>query len=344
MKMALTILAFGMLGWSNLLHGQETRVVVVVGAAGEPQYGKLFQTWAQRWQEAATAAQHSVSIIGAPQIIGENDEVVTVRDQLRDALLSSPRSEAGQTTDSAEDTSTVASNVWLILIGHGTFDGNVAKFNLEGPDISATELAQWLEEARTTANTNLPQQQPTYQVVINCASSSSPFINRLSAPGRVVVTATQHEAQFNFARFGDYLSQQLAAGSLDLDKDQQTSLLELVLGAAGETREFYQDNKRLATEMALIDDNGDQAGTPTEWFTGVRVQRQAKDRQPDGLLANQIFFSRPPAKGGLSPEKRALRDQLERQLESLRGRKESMPEWAYLEELEALLVRIARLY
>ena len=34
--------------------------------------------------------------------------------------------------------------LWLVLIGHGTFDGQEAKFNLRGPDFTATELALWL--------------------------------------------------------------------------------------------------------------------------------------------------------------------------------------------------------
>ena len=58
--------------------------------------------------------------------------------------------------------------LWLVLIGHGTFDGHTAKFNLRGPDVSATDLAEWLAEMKRPL------------AVINCASSSSPFINRLA--------------------------------------------------------------------------------------------------------------------------------------------------------------------
>ena len=34
-----------------------------------------------------------------------------------------------------------AEELWIVFIGHGTFDGRSAKFNLRGPDISADELA-----------------------------------------------------------------------------------------------------------------------------------------------------------------------------------------------------------
>ena len=38
--------------------------------------------------------------------------------------------------------------LWLVLIGHGTFDGKEARFNLRGPDLTATELALWLQPIR----------------------------------------------------------------------------------------------------------------------------------------------------------------------------------------------------
>ena len=38
-----------------------------------------------------------------------------------------------------------AGEFWLVFIGHGTYDGHAAKFNLRGPDISAEELAAALK-------------------------------------------------------------------------------------------------------------------------------------------------------------------------------------------------------
>ena len=38
--------------------------------------------------------------------------------------------------------------LWLVLIGHGTFDGRSAKFNLQGSDLIATDLAEWLKPFR----------------------------------------------------------------------------------------------------------------------------------------------------------------------------------------------------
>ena len=43
--------------------------------------------------------------------------------------------------------------------------------------------------------------------MINCASASGPFINRLSGPNRVVIVATKSGFEMNFSRFGEYLAE-----------------------------------------------------------------------------------------------------------------------------------------
>src|SRR5487761_619077 len=212
--------------------GAEVRsdVVVVVGAPGDDEYGKQFQQWAERWQTAAERAGASF------QTIGLEEEGTGDRPRLREKL-------SGVLQASTEP-------LWLVLIGHGTFDGQTARFNLRGPDVSAAELAEWLR----------PIERPL--AIVNCASASGPFINALSGKDRVVVTATKSGFEHNFARFGDYLSAAIAGSQADLDKDEQTSLLEAFLLAAARTQEFYAEDARLATEHALLDDNGDGLGTP----------------------------------------------------------------------------------
>ena len=149
-----------------------------------------------------------------------------------------------------------------MVIGHGTFDGKEAKFNLRGPDLSAADLAEWLK----------PFRRPV--AVINCASASSPFINKLSATNRVIIAATRSGYEQNYARFGEYISSAVADPQADLDKDGQTSLLEAFLMASRRVAEFYNTEGRLATEHALLDDNGDGLGTPTR-CTSVSLGRRA---------------------------------------------------------------------
>jgi hypothetical protein len=221
----------------------------------------------------------------------------------------------------------------LILIGHGTFDGKTAKFNLRGPDVTAAELAGWLR----------PFERPL--AIVNCASASGPFLNELSGANRIVVTATKSGHEHNFAHFGDYISSAIADPAADLDKDDQTSLLEAFLAAAARVADFYKEDARLATEHALIDDNGDRLGTPADWFRGVRAVKTAKDgAAPDGLRAAQLQLVRSAGEQELPAEARKRRDELERQIAELRRHKQEMSEDEYFAQLEPLALEMARLY
>ena len=289
-------------------------VVVVVGAEGTAEYGLQFRQWAGRWEQAAGRARAEFFQIGLDAPGTASDREILKQ---RLSTQAAPGAEA----------------LWLVLIGHGTFDGKTARFNLRGTDITAADLALWLKDV----------DRP--MAIINCASASSPFINELSGPDRVVVTATKSGYEHNFARFGDYLSAAIADPRADIDKDEQTSLLEAFLLASSDTREFYAREGRLATEHALLDDNGDSLGTPADWFQGTRAVKMAKDgARPDGLKASQLCLVRSRGEEELPAAVRSRRDRLEQDLARVRERKGQLAEDEYLRLLEPLLVEIARIY
>lgn len=289
-------------------------VLVVVGAPGADEYAKQFSAWADRFKTAADRGQADCSVIGL-DAQGQTSDRETLKRRLVEL--------ANHTNQP----------LWLILIGHGTFDGKTAKFNLRGLDITSAELAEWLK----------PIERPL--AIVNCASASGPFLNALTAEGRVVITATKSGHEHNFARFGDYFSASIADPAADLDKDEQTSLLEAFLAAAARTEEFYKADSRLATEHALIDDNGDGLGTPADWFRGVRAVKTAKEGgQPDGLRASQWQLVPSPSEQELPAEVRRRRDALELQIAALRQRKSKLSEDEYYSQLEPLMVELAQLY
>ena len=292
-------------------------VIVVVGAAGEPEYQSEFERWAGQWELAAERAGASHTRIGTFEEPSRRNPL-TDRERLVDAL---------QVTD---DDSTP---LWIVLIGHGTFYRDTAKFNLVGPDISAAEFAELLE----------PIGRPL--VVINTASASGPFINRLSREGRIVVTATKSGAEINYTRFGNYFSSAIGSHEADLDHDGEVSVLEAFLYASAEVRRFYQSEDRLGTEHALLDDNGDGLGTPATLFRGLRVEGKVKEgAQPDGDLARRITLAPAGVALPLTESERQERDQIERAVESLRSRKGSISEEEYYVQLEPLLLSLGRLY
>ena len=289
-------------------------VLLVVGAAGEAEYATNFARWAGLWEKASRDGGARFLSIGQT---GTN--AMTDLEQLRRAL----------SNEAAES----AAELWLVLIGHGTFDGKEAKFNLRGPDLSAVDLAEWLK----------PFRRPV--AVINCASASSPFINKLSATNRVIIAATRSGYEQNYARFGEYISSAVADPQADLDKDGQTSLLEAFLMASRRVAEFYNTEGRLATEHALLDDNGDGLGTPADWFRGIRAMKKAKEgASADGLRAHQFHLVRSEQEQMLSSGLRARRDELELAIARLRDAKGQIKEDDYYQQLEKLVVELARLY
>jgi hypothetical protein len=160
-----------------------------------------------------------------------------------------------------------------------------------------------------------------------------------------VITATRSGSEENFARFGEYLSQAIGDPAADLDKDGQTSLLEAFLLASRKTAQFYESENRLTTEHALLDDNGDQLGTPADWFHGIRAVKKAKDdAMVDGLRAHQWHLIRNATEKALSPAVRARRDELEISVEQLREEKPQLEEKEYYRRLEVLMLELARLY
>ena len=288
--------------------------IIVVGAPGEEEFGRSFA-------QSAASIEKAIQQGGARGvIIGMNSNDATADRERLQQILADERKDG-------------VAELWLVLLGHGTFDGKEAKFNLRSNDFSATELAGWLQ----------PFRRPL--AIINAASASAPFLAKLSATNRVVITATRSGSEVNYTRFGRYFSESIADPAADLDKDGQTSLLEAFLMAARRVKDFYDLEGRLATEHALLDDTGDGLGTPPDWFRGIRAVKSAKDGATlDGLRAHQFHLVRSEAEQKLSPEVRARRNELEWSVSKLRELKRALPEEVYYEKLEALLLELAHLY
>lgn len=292
-------------------------VILVCGPAGDAEFAPDFTAQVKAWTDACARAGATLRVIGegaAPVEGAEPD-----RERLRRLL--------------GEEAAAGGAELWLVLVGHGTFDGRESRFNLRGPDFTSAELAEWLQ----------PVRRPF--AFVHTGSASAPFLPRLAGPGRIVVTATRSGNEQNYTRFGRHFAEAVAEPASDLDRDGQVSLLEAYLAAAHRTREFYKAAGRLATEHPLLDDNGDGLGTPPDWFRGVLATRRARDGAAlDGLRAHQFHLVPSAEERRLSPEARARRDTLEARLAEIRARKAQLAEDAYLRELEAVLRELAEVY
>ena len=160
-RLPLIVLFISTIVSNDLASADEPTVIVVVGAAGTPEYGRQFAEWTKRWKIAARTGGARFVSIGQAENGTSNDKA-----ELKKQITELQR-------DSLHP-------VWLVLIGHGTWDYRDAKLNLRGPDVSHKELAEWLSTlARPLA-------------VVNCTSSSAPFLPALSGANRVTLTATKN--------------------------------------------------------------------------------------------------------------------------------------------------------
>ena len=108
--------------------------------------------------------------------------------------------------------------VYIVLLGHGSFDGRNARFNLPGPDMGPADFNAALKAL------------PTKQIVfVNTSSSSGPFVEAMSAPGRTIITATRSGAEQFATLFGGYFIDALASDTADADKNRRVSVLEALV-------------------------------------------------------------------------------------------------------------------
>ena len=286
--------------------------VIINGAGGEPEYAKQFEQWSRE-----------LGSVLSERFGFDSKQIKVLTEKPADANTGKATAEEVKRTFASLKTELDASNIlFVFLIGHGSFDGKEAKFNLVGPDLSASEYNVLLSAL------------PTRRVVVfNMASASGEFIKSLTAKGRIVVTATRNGQETNATRFAGFLIAALNANDADTDQDGHTSVLEAFVYANRLTGDFYKRAGRLASEHAMIDDNGDGVG-------------HEKVEAGEGLLARATYLdslsvdeaAASAATGRLLKE----RARLEGEIEQLIARKQSMPENEYEANLERLFIELAK--
>lgn len=300
------------------------RVLIVMGAEGTGEYGKRYREEVQMWEEMCKKAGVESQTIGVNA--QQEQEQQEKENEKTDAVLL----QEALKTFSAKPTQPL----WVVLIGHGTFDGRDVRFNLRGPDIMAPELAGWMK----------PFTGPV--ACIQTASASSPFLKALAGPNRVLISATKSADEVFYTRFGQFFVKAIGGSDeADLDRDQQVSLLEAFLWSSKQVDRFFETEQRLATEHGLLEDNGDGIGTRAQAFQGVRLaEATAEGKTPEGLLARQWSLLLSDADAQLTEAQRTKRDGLEREVEALKAKRKELGDDAYYSKLETLMLEISRIY
>ncbi|QQS48038.1 MAG: hypothetical protein IPM66_05120 [Acidobacteriota bacterium] len=286
--------------------------VVITGIGGEEIYVEKFGGWKDKLRQAL------VNRLGFAE-----DQVFSLTEKPDEDEQRATAETVRQTLTKLRGLIGADHQLFIFFIGHGSFDGKIAKFNLSGPDLSANDYSQMIDEIKARL-----------VVVVNMASASGEFVKPLSGKGRIVITATKSGMEQNAPKFAEHFIASLGNPEADADKNGRVSTLESFNYAVKLTGDSFKQAGKLVTEHALIDDNGDGVGHP-----GAEAG--------DGALAKTTYLdSLPQQQAGGDLELAKLfeeRMRLEGEIEQLKVRKAEMKPEDYEAALEKMLIDLARL-
>jgi hypothetical protein len=309
---------------ANVAYSQVAKhALIVSSASGGGEFKEKFWNWSSQTyqslnQELNFPKENIYLLAGDP---GKDDSIVTAK---------ATKGELLKVFDRLESKVQQNDLVLIILLGHGSFDGNDYKFNLVGPDLAGSELNALLDRFSKQ------------EVVLVCTTPCSGILTKvLSHKDRVIITATKNEFENNDTIFAQFFVEAFKNKAADSDKNQEVSMLEAYIYTAQKVDRWYKDRKRLATEHPLLEDTGDRVASALP-----------APENGEGLLASKISLGGlAPAVAHLdgsaaaSPELQALyskRQKFEAALQELRYKKSSLADAEYNKTLEELLVQLAQ--
>ena len=281
--------------WATPALAQQTHLLVITGVPGDEEHAQKFQKWAAAFIDAAKKKD----------AVPDANITLLADKQATKAGVEKAFADLGARVKPADA-------VVVLLLGHGSFNGTAAAFNLMGPDLTVEE---W---------TRLLGRLPTPRVAfVNTSSSSGAFLPAIAAPGRVIVTATKTGGERNETQFPEFFVAAFADPAADRDRNGHVSVAEAFEFARTKVVQAFQQKGNLLTEHAVIDDGGGLAST---LFLGTG--------RAEGALAVDLTD---PAMRQLAAEK----DAIDQQIAALRLKKAAMDEAQYDAQLEQLLTELA---
>jgi hypothetical protein len=300
------VLGLVLLCWAlpSIAAAQDIHLIVVVGVGGDEEHSAKFHKWAS---SVVDSAKKRGVTEGNITYLGEQTDKDPTRIRAR-----ATKENVTKAFEDAARRAAPADELFVLLIGHGSFDGKTAAFNLPGPDLTAADYVVLLDRFKT--------QRITF---VNTASSSGAFIQPLAGPARTIVAATKTGGERNETRFPAFFVEALESDAADRDRNGRISVLEAFDYSAAKVKEAYEKEGNLLTEHATLDDGSEGKFAATQFFSprGARASAAAADPAMRALLEQ--------------------RDALEEQVAALRLRKDSMEAARYEQELEKLLTDLA---
>ncbi len=305
-RLTLAVLVLAVLAMPAVVCAQTTHLLIVVGLTTDTDHDQVFKKW------GTTLADTATQKLGVPK---EHVTMLSGAQATREAVVKA----FGALAAGAKPEDTVA----VVLFGYGTYANRTAKFNLPGPDMTPQDFEPLLARIKSKR-----------VVFVNTASASGPFLETLSSPGRVVITATRTGGEMFATLFGGPFVEAFSTDAADADHDGKVSFLEAFDYAKKAVAATFAREGLLPTEHALLDDAGDHQGSTDPTRDGKEGQSAAVLSL--GSLHQEVL----PADEKL----RALyveRQQIERRIEELKLLKSGMDPDKYSAELEKLATELA---
>ncbi len=298
--------------WRRARRDAEERyALIVAGVSGTEKFAASQKTWVSSLQSTLQ------------ERLGFSADRITVLSENGTGTAIANRDNVVRTLASFKSKLTADDTLLIVLIGHGTFDGTAAKFNLVGPDMDSREWKAALDGNGARL------------VFVNTTSSSFQFVPALSGKNRIVIAATDSAAQKYATVFPQYFIEALDQGAkADNDKNGRLSVWEAFAYASQAVKQAFEKQGTLVTERSVIDDNGDGVG-----------KEAAAEKGTDGVLAKTTFLDPLPASSSANPELAGLekrRITLEAEIEQLKAKKGEMPAGQDEEEFERLAIELAK--
>jgi hypothetical protein len=284
--------------------------LIVTGASGGPEYVAQYDRWSS---DLARSLIENLKFDPA---------LVTVLTDTTQPASASSADNVRRVVQSIARGMTREDVLLIVLLGHGTFDGTDAKFNLVGRDLESSEWSELLRPLRGRF------------VLVNTASASFPFLERLAGPRRIVVTSTDSPAQRFDTVFPEYFIPALSDTAADLDKNGRISVWEAFAAASAGVGRHYRQRGQLSTERALLDDNGDGVGS------------EPASPGEDGSSASRTYLDE--SLPGAAPTDEVMlkllqrKTMLEAEVEDLKIRKRFLPAAEYAKEFERIMIELAQ--
>ena len=286
---------------------QDTHLLVITGVSGDEEHAKKFHDLAARFIDAAKK-RGSVPDANITYL-AEKPDADPQRIRGRSTRENVSKAFADIAARAHPD-----DEIFVLLIGHGSFDSRGGMFNLPGPDLTADDYAKLLAK------------WPTQHVVfVNTASASGAFLPSVAGPGRTIVTATKTGGEKNETRFAAYFVEAYESDAADRDRNGRVSVLEAFDYAKAKVVHAFEQEGTLLTEHATLDD-GSEGKAAAAQFLGSSAGRDAAAVDMTNPAIRELVRER---------------DALEQQIAALKLRKDSMDSAQYEQELEKLLLALA---